>query len=55
MFKRFLAWYQSYAMYKANKVVEAELNRLTDKELRDIGISRSQIKNAVWEGNREAL
>ena len=55
MWKRFLSWgdkivaaYQAYATYKANRIVEAELQRLTDRELRDMGIGRSQIKDVVW-------
>ena len=55
MWKRFLSWgdkivaaYQAYAIYKANRIVEAELQRLTDRELRDMGIGRSQIKDVVW-------
>ena len=52
MWKRFLNWYQAYAQYKAAKIVIAELNRLTDKELKDIGIGRSEIR-AVAYGIRE--
>lgn len=48
MWKRFLSWYQAYAIYKANRIVEAELYRLTDRELQDMGIGRSQIKDVVW-------
>lgn len=49
MWKRFLNWYQAYAQYKAAKIVIAELNRLTDKELKDIGIGRSEIRAVAYD------
>lgn len=38
---------QSYSAYFHRRKIEAELMRLTDRELRDLGISRSMIRELV--------
>jgi uncharacterized protein YjiS (DUF1127 family) len=48
MWDRIKAWSNAYVDYKSKMLVEAELRRLTDRELRDMGIGRSEIKGLVW-------
>lgn len=40
---------QSYSAYFHRRKIEAELMMLTDRELRDLGINRSMIRELVRE------
>lgn len=50
--ERILRCFESYLQKRANYLVEQELMRLSDKQLNDMGISRSEIKDAVWKHSR---
>jgi len=50
--ERILRYFESYLQKRANYLVEQELMRLSDKQLNDMGISRSEIKDAVWKHSR---
>lgn len=54
MWKRFLAWCEAYVAYKARKLVEAELYKLSDRELRDMGINRYDIPTLVREASERS-
>jgi len=49
---RKLTWFWRYVNYLAtwreHRLVVKELNALSDKELRDIGINRGDIDRLVW-------
>lgn len=49
----FANWYKAYkirsAQHRAYKETVAELSKLTDKELRDIGLSRGDIHSIAME------
>ncbi len=53
MWKRLASWFDDYARYKAAKAVVEQLNRLTDRELKDIGISRGQIREYAYSGSND--
>ena len=41
---------RSYAAWRTYRVAVHQLAELDDRSLRDIGLSRSQIKGAAWNG-----
>ena len=50
--ERILRYFESYLQKRANYLVEQELMRLSDKQLNDMGIARSEIRDAVWKHSR---
>lgn len=45
-----LKWLDSYFHRRAAYVAETELNKLSDQQLKDLGITRSQIPEVVRKG-----
>jgi uncharacterized protein YjiS (DUF1127 family) len=47
-----MSWFWRYmnylATWRSHRLAIKQLNQLTDKELKDIGISRSNIDRMVW-------
>jgi uncharacterized protein YjiS (DUF1127 family) len=41
---------RTYAAWRKYRTAVSQLAELDDRSLRDIGISRSQIKGAAWDG-----
>jgi uncharacterized protein YjiS (DUF1127 family) len=60
-FKKFIEekWLTRYLKYLAtwrkHRQIIKELNMLTDRELRDIGINRSDINHLIWQEEDEAI
>lgn len=50
--KRIMRYFDSYLQKHANYLVEQELMRLSDTQLNDMGIARSEIRDAVWKHSR---
>ena len=52
-------WIWRFAKYtqtwRSHRAVIKELNRMTDKELNDIGISRADIDRLVWLGEDKTM
>lgn len=56
MWKRFELWFEAYARHKVAKVAKVamcELSALSDRELKDIGISRGQIREYAYGGKTD--
>ena len=53
MWKRFELWFEAYARHKVAKVAMCELRALSDRELKDIGISRGQIREYAYGGKTD--
>jgi len=54
MWKKLEAWFEGYARYRTASLAIAELSRLSDKELKDIGMTRGQIREYALHGNRKS-
>lgn len=50
MWKRIMNWIEVYGRYRAASVVIENLSRLSDRELKDIGISRGEIRTYAYTG-----
>lgn len=50
MWNRIIAWCEVYGRHRAAHAVMDNLNRLTDRELKDIGICRGDIRNYAYTG-----
>jgi uncharacterized protein YjiS (DUF1127 family) len=45
-----MKWLEAYLKKRAASIAETELNKLSDRHLRDLGIYRHQIPEVVREG-----
>lgn len=45
-----MKWLEAYLMKRAASIAETELNKLSDRYLKDLGIYRHQIHEVVREG-----
>ena len=48
-------WMNYLVTWREHRCVIKELNRLTDRELADIGISRADIDRLVWLGEDKSM
>jgi len=54
--EKWLIRYLKYlATWRKHRQIIKELNTLTARELRDIGINRSDIKHLIWQEEDEAI
>jgi uncharacterized protein YjiS (DUF1127 family) len=54
--EKWLIRYLKYlATWRKHRQIIKELNTLTDRELRDIGINRSDINHLIWQEEDEAI
>ena len=48
IFKNFWRWFNYVATRRAHRETIKILNRLSDRELKDIGINRGDIDHMIW-------
>lgn len=54
MWQSIMDWVEAYGRYRAAKVVVESLSRLSDRELKDIGISRGEITTYAYTGSKSS-
>lgn len=43
-------WWVAYVTWRINRSALAQLAAMSDRDLRDIGLTRGEIENTVWDG-----
>lgn len=54
MWNKIMNWFEAYGRYRAAKVVVENLSRLSDRELKDMGISRGEIATYAYTGRKSS-
>lgn len=54
MWKKLEAWFERYGRYRAAKTVIYVLSNMSDRELKDIGITRGQIREYAYTGSTQS-
>jgi hypothetical protein len=52
MWKLIMDWFEVYGRHRAAGVVADTLSRMTDRELKDIGITRGEIREYALTGKK---
>lgn len=54
MWNKIMNWFEAYGRHRAAKVVVENLSRLSDRELKDMGISRGEITTYAYTGSKSS-
>jgi uncharacterized protein YjiS (DUF1127 family) len=53
MWKKLEAWFERYGRHRAASAVVDVLSRMSDRELKDMGITRGEIREYAYSGSKK--